>query len=114
MKTLLLIDAHALIHRAYHALPPLTSPLGAPVGALYGIASMLLKIFKEERPDYIAAAFDRPEPTFRKEMFKEYKAHRPQTESELSEQLTQAYELFKKFNISVFEKAGFEGDDIIG
>ncbi|MCP6720101.1 MAG: hypothetical protein KJI72_02115 [Patescibacteria group bacterium] len=114
MKTLFLIDAHALIHRAFHALPPLTTPEGEPAGAIYGISNTLIKLLKEQKPDYIAAAFDRPEPTFRKELFKDYKAHRPPAADELIHQIIKARELFEKFNISIFEKPRFEADDIIG
>lgn len=114
MKTLLLIDANALIHRSFHALPPLTTPDNKPIGAIYGLSSTLLKILKEQSPDYIAAAFDRPEPTFRKELFEDYKAHRPPTADELISQIIKAHELFKKFNISTFEQPGYEADDIIG
>ncbi|MDO8557117.1 MAG: DNA polymerase [Candidatus Jorgensenbacteria bacterium] len=113
MKKLILIDAHGLIHRAYHALPPLTTPKGEPIGAIYGLATMLLKIIKEHDPDYIAAAFDRPEPTFRKQKFEAYKAHRPPAPDELVGQFTKARELFGVLNIPVFEKAGYEADDII-
>ncbi|MFH1161685.1 MAG: DNA polymerase [Candidatus Jorgensenbacteria bacterium] len=114
MKTLLLIDAHAIIHRAFHALPPLTSPEGEPVGALYGLARTLNKVLEERKPDYVAAAFDRPEPTLRKEAFKEYKAHRPKAPDELVSQLIKARELFKAFQIPIFERPGSEADDIIG
>lgn len=114
MKTLLLIDAHSLIHRAYHALPPLTAPGGEPVGALYGVSTILLKELRTLKPDYVAAAFDRPEPTFRKEMFSDYKAHRPKAEDELVSQLVEARNTFAAFGISAFEKPGYEGDDIIG
>ncbi|MDI6821049.1 MAG: DNA polymerase [Patescibacteria group bacterium] len=114
MKKLLLIDANSLIHRAFHALPPLTSPKGAAVGALYGLTSILIKILNEHKPDYIVAAFDRPEPTFRKEMFEDYKANRPKAAEELIEQIIKAHELFNQFNISFFEQPGFEADDIIG
>jgi DNA polymerase I len=114
MKTLLLIDAHALIHRSYHALPPLSTPEGEPIGAIYGLSSTLLKILKDHEPDYVAGAFDRPEPTFRKEMFEAYKAHRPPTEDELVSQLIKSRKLFEKFGIGIFDKPGFEGDDIIG
>jgi DNA polymerase-1 len=113
MKTFLLIDANSLIHRAYHALPPLTTPEGKPIGAIYGLSSMLLKIMKEEKPDYAAAAFDTPEATFREGLFKDYKAHRPKTDEELVGQLVEAHELFQKFNVPFFEKAGYEADDII-
>jgi DNA polymerase-1 len=114
MKKLLLIDANSLIHRSFHAIPPLTSKTGEPTGALYGVAGTLLKILKEQKPDYAAAAFDRPEPTFRKEMFKDYKAHRPKAPDELISQIVEAHNLFEKFGINFFEKPGYEADDVIG
>lgn len=113
MKTLLLIDANSLIHRSFHALPPFTAPSGEPTGALYGLSSILLKIIKERKPDYWAAAFDRPEPTFRKKIFKEYKIHRPKAPDELISQIIKAHELFEKFGIKTFEQPGFEADDLI-
>ncbi len=112
-KKLLLIDANSLIHRFFHALPPLTTPKGEPIGAIYGLAQVCLKILRELRPTHIAAAFDRPEPTFRDEMFKAYKAQRPPTANELIGQLQQAHDLFDKFKIKTFELPGFEADDII-
>lgn len=114
MKTLLLIDANGLIHRFFHALPPLTTPEKEPVGAIYGLSNVLLKIFKEQKPDFAAAAFDRPEMTFREQVFKEYKIHRPPTADELIIQLKKAHEIFSLFGIKIFELAGFEADDIIG
>jgi len=114
MKKILLIDAHSLIHRSFHALPPLTAPDGTPTGALYGVSSTLLRVLKEKSPDYIVAAFDRPEPTFRKEQYAEYKAHRPKAPDELISQLKESRELFKKFGIYISEIPGYEGDDIIG
>ncbi len=114
MKKLLLIDAHSIIHRAFHALPAsFTTPAGEPSGALYGLASVLLKLFREERPDYAAALFDRPEPTFRDEKYAAYKAQRPPTAEELASQLRAAHELFRAFGIATFEKPGFEADDLI-
>ncbi len=114
MKTLLLIDANSLIHRFFHEMPPLTTPKGEPIGAVYGLSQVILKIWREIKPDYIAACFDRPEPTFRKEVFKEYKAHRPPAASELIFQIIKSHELFSQFGIKVMEKAGFEADDMIG
>lgn len=114
MKTLLIIDSHALIHRLFHALPPLTTKDGQPAGALYGLASTMLKIFREEPPDYVAAAFDRPEPTFRKQLFDEYKIQRPKASDELVYQIVKSRELIEDFGISIFEKPGFEADDLIG
>ncbi|MCL5006548.1 MAG: hypothetical protein M1153_00145 [Patescibacteria group bacterium] len=112
-KTLLLIDANSLIHRAYHALPPLTDKSGRPTGALYGLASMLLKIIKERHPEYLAAAFDRPEPTRREKEYAEYKATRPPAEESLVSQLVEARTLFESFGISTFEMPGYEADDLV-
>ncbi len=114
MKRLFLIDANSLIHRAFHAIPPLTSPAGEPTGALYGLAGLLLKICRDQKPDYVAAAFDRPEPTFRKEVFAQYKAHRPKAPEELISQLIKAHDIFRAFGIPTFEAPGFEADDLIG
>ena len=114
MKTLLLIDANSFIHRAFHALPPLSAPDGRPTGALYGLASILLKAIREIKPDFVAAAFDRPEPTFRKKEYAEYKAHRPPAPPELISQLKEARRLFDMLGIRTFELAGYEADDILG
>lgn len=113
MRTLLLIDANSLIHRSFHALPPLTNRKGEPVQALYGISSILLRLWREAKPEYAAALFDRPEPTFRKEKYKEYKAQRPAAPSELISQIIAAHQLFEAFGIHTFEKPGFEADDLI-
>lgn len=114
MKTLLLIDSNALIHRCFHALPGLTSKDGEPAGSLYGLSSVLIKILKENPPDFVAAFFDRPEPTFRKQIFKEYKIHRPKAPDELISQIIEAHRLFVEFGIKTFEAAGYEADDLIG
>ncbi|MDO8470333.1 MAG: DNA polymerase [bacterium] len=114
MKTLLLIDANGLIHRSFHALPPLTAPDGRPTGALYGLARLLVKTLADEHPDYIAACFDRPEPTFRKQKYPEYKAHRPPAPDELIKQIVEARELIQTFHIPVVELPGYEADDLIG
>ncbi len=113
MKTLLLIDANSIIHRAFHALPPFTAPDGRPTGALYGIASILIKLWREERPDYVAALFDRPEPTFRDKKYAAYKAQRPPAADELIAQIIEAHHLFKAFGIRTFEEPGYEADDLI-
>lgn len=113
-KLLVILDSHALIYRAFHALPPLTSPKGAPVGAVYGVANVLLRIVKDMKPDYVAAAFDRPEPTFRHDAYEEYKAHREKAPPDLITQFETVRDLFRAFNVPVFEKAGFEADDILG
>lgn len=114
MKKLLLIDANSLIHRSFHALPPLTSLKGEPINAVYGLSSIMLKILRDHNPDYIVAAFDRHEPTFRDAIFKEYKAHRPPTDDLLIPQLHEAHNTFEKFGVKVVEQAGLEADDIVG
>lgn len=113
MKTLLLIDANSIIHRSFHALPPLTTPDGRPVGSIYGLSSILLKLWREEKPDYVAALFDRPEQTFREKKYAEYKAQRPAAPSELISQIIEAHELFRNFGIKTLELAGWEADDLI-
>jgi DNA polymerase I len=113
-KTFVLLDTHALIHRAFHALPPLTSPQGEPVGAVYGVANIVLKILKEFEPNYIAAAFDRPEPTFRHKEYAEYKAQRAEAPRDLVVQFEAVRELFDAFGISSYDCAGYEADDVIG
>src|SRR3989344_7587034 len=113
-KVLVLLDTHALIHRAFHALPPLTSPAGEPVGAVYGVANIVLKIIKDFKPDYIAGAFDRPKPTFRHEAYKEYKAQRAPAPDGLIQQFDIVRALFESFGIRIYDKAGYEADDIIG
>lgn len=112
-KTLVIIDVHAIIHRAFHALPPLVSPAGEPTGALYGLATFLIKTLRELEPDYIAACFDRPEPTFRHEEYKAYKATRQKAADELITQIKNSREFVAAFGIPCFEFAGFEADDII-
>lgn len=114
MKKLFLIDANSIIYRCFYALPELTTPVGEAIQAIYGLASVLLKIIKEDPPDYAAAAFDRKEKTFRAEAFEQYKAQRPPVPPELVSQIEKSYELFKMFNIPTFDLAGFEADDIIG
>ena len=113
MKKLLLIDANSIIHRSFHAIPPFTAPDGRPSGAIYGIASILLKLWREDRPDYAAALFDRPEPTFREKKYAEYKAQRPPAPDELIAQIVEAHALFAAFGIRTFEAPSYEADDLI-
>jgi DNA polymerase-1 len=113
-KTLVLLDVHAIVHRAYHALPDFATSSGEPTGALYGLSTMLLKIISDLKPDYIIACYDLPKPTYRHEAYKEYKAGRAKSDDELISQLKKSYEIFKAFNIPVYSKEGFEADDMIG
>ncbi|MBI3632333.1 MAG: hypothetical protein HY225_02705 [Candidatus Vogelbacteria bacterium] len=114
VKKLILLDVHAILHRAYHALPGFKSTKGEPTGALYGLSAFLIKIIADLKPDYIVACFDLPGPTFRKKVYDEYKAGRAKTDEDLVAQIIRSKEVFKAFGIPVYEKAGFEADDIIG
>lgn len=113
-KTFVLLDSHALIHRAFHALPALTNEKGEQLGAVYGFATILLRILDELKPDYLVAAFDMPGPTFRHTAFERYKAQRPAAPDELIGQFKQVRRLARAFDIPVLEKEGYEADDIIG
>ncbi len=112
---LILFDGHALIHRAFHALPPLSvSKTGEPTGAVYGFVLMLLKVLQDYRPTHLAMAFDRPTPTFRHLEFEEYKAQRPKAPDELVRQIGRVRDVVKVFNIPIFELDGYEADDVLG
>lgn len=113
-KRLIIIDSNAVIHRAFHALPPLTTKKGELVNAIYGFLLVFFKAIKEFQPDFIVAAFDFPAPTFRHEKYKLYKATRKKAPEELYEQIPKVKEVLKSFNIQIFEKQGFEADDLIG
>lgn len=108
-----IIDGNAIVHRAFHALPKLTSPAGIVVNAVYGFAGLLIKVLRDIDPEYIAVAFDRKEPTFRHQMYKEYKAIRKKAPEELYAQLPTIKDLLGILKVRVYEKAGFEADDII-
>ncbi len=113
-KTLVLLDAHAIIHRAYHALPEFMSSKGEPTGALYGVSTMLMKIVEELKPDYIVACYDLPGKTFRHEAYDEYKAGRAKADEALISQLKNSRKIFEAFNIPMYDSPGFEADDILG
>ena len=113
-KILVLLDAHAIIHRAYHALPEFLSSKGEPTGALYGLASMLMKIITDLKPDYIVACYDLPQKTFRHEAYKEYKAGRAKADEGLISQLKDSRQIFEGFNIPIYDAVGFEADDVLG
>ena len=113
-KKLVLLDAHAILHRAYHALPDFTSDKGEPTGALYGLSAMLLKIIADLKPDYLAACYDLPEPTYRHLVYENYKAGRAKADDDLILQINRSRDIFTAFNIPIYEKASFEADDILG
>ena len=110
-----IIDGNALIHRSFHALPlTLTTKTGEVVNAVYGFASILLKVLKDFKPKYIAVTFDKKAPTFRHKIYPEYKAHREKAPDELYKQIPYIKKLVTVFNIPIFEMSGFEADDLIG
>ena len=111
---MLVIDANSLIHRAYHALPPLSTPKGEMVNAVYGFFSILFKVVKEFQPDYVVAAFDAPGPTERHKKFKEYKAKRVKAPDELYAQIPLVKEALEKIGVKTFEQQGYEADDFLG
>ncbi|NBD74022.1 hypothetical protein GVX82_03190 [Patescibacteria group bacterium] len=113
-RRIVLLDAHAIIHRAYHALPDFTSPQGEPVGGLFGLASMLFSIIEELKPDHLFACYDLPEKTFRHEAYENYKAGRQEADDALVAQLIRSRDVFHACGIEIYEKAGFEADDLLG
>jgi DNA polymerase I len=113
-KKLVLLDAHAILHRAYHALPDFATSRGEPTGALYGLSTMLIKIIEELKPDYVVAAYDLAGPTYRHEAYKEYKAGRKKAEDDLIAQMISSRRIFEGFDVPIYDKPGFEADDILG
>ena len=113
-KTLYIIDASAYIHRAYHAIRPLTTSKGVPTNAVYGFIKLINKIKKEQKPDYIAICFDHPSKNFRHQLSPVYKANRKQLDEDLIKQMPIARQAVEAMQLAWFEKAGFEADDVIG
>lgn len=114
MKRLILLDSHAILHRAYHALPDFSTSKGEPTGALYGLATMILNAVDQLKPDYIVAAYDLPKPTHRHIAYKDYKAGRAKTDDALVSQIVKSREIFECLSIPIYDKEGFEADDILG
>jgi len=112
-RTLILLDAHAILHRAYHALPEFSSSKGEPTGALYGLSTMIMKIIKDLKPDYIVGCFDLPQPTFRHEAYEAYKLGRAKAEDDLVHQIKRSRDIFASLGIPAYELAGFEADDLL-
>ena len=113
-KRLVILDTHAILHRAYHALPDFSSSKGEPTGALYGLISILVRIMQDLGPDYVAAAFDLPGATFRHVAYDKYKAHRIKGDDALIEQIKRSRDVLKAFGLPLYEAKGFEADDVIG
>lgn len=114
MKKLMIIDGSSLLFRAFFALPPLKNALGLPTNAVYGFLTMLLKLYEELNPDYVAVAFDKSRETFRTELYSEYKANRDSAPDDLQPQFALIIEVLSVLGIHAIELDGFEGDDILG
>lgn len=114
MNRMILIDGNAILHRAYHAMPPMRSPDGTSVSAVYGFISMLMKINRDFHPSHIVVAFDRPGPTFREEMYAPYQKQRPKVDDDFIAQIPLVHDAVKAFGIPIYECDGFEADDVIG
>jgi DNA polymerase I len=113
-QTFVIIDGHAIIHRAYHALPPMTVKDGTMVNAVYGFTSMLLKVIEMLQPTHLAVSFDVSGGTFRNELFDQYKATRAPVDQDLFDQIPLVYDIVKIFDIPIYKKKGYEADDVIG
>lgn len=113
-RRIVLLDTHAIIHRAYHALPDFSTSSGRPTGALYGLASMIISIVKDLNPDYVIACYDLPGGTFRTTMYTGYKAHRKELDGALSDQIEGSREVLSALSIPLYEVKGFEADDLLG
>src|ERR1700733_4173893 len=114
MKKLLVFDGNAILHRAYHAYPPLTNSQGEVINAVFGFFSMFLTVFVDQNPDYVVVCFDRGAPTFRMNMYAGYHAQRPKMADDFVPQVVMVHEILSKMNVQMFELDGYEADDLIG
>ncbi|MFC1624912.1 5'-3' exonuclease H3TH domain-containing protein [Patescibacteria group bacterium] len=114
MDKLVLVDGFAILHRAFHAMPPLTNKKGQMTNAIYGFVSMLLRIIQDLDPTHIIVCMDEKEPTFRHKAFKTYQAQRPKMDKSLESQIEKTKEVIKAFRIPTSSKKGYEADDVIG
>jgi len=114
MEKLVIIDGHAILHRAYHALPPLTTSKGEMVNAVYGFTLMLLRVIETLKPTHLVVAFDTPHPTFRNKLYRDYQIHRPKADAEFISQIDLVKKVVREMGIQAFEKPGYEADDVIG
>ncbi len=114
IKRLVVLDAHAILHRSYHGMPEFTTRDGRPCGALYGYISMIARLCDDLAPDYLVAAYDLPKPTFRHIAYDDYKGHRAKSDDNLIVQINESYRVCGALNIPIYSLEGFEADDIIG
>lgn len=114
MKTLVIIDGNAAMHRAYHAMPPMRTPVGEPIAAVHGFISMILGVIEKFNPTYLAVAWDRPEKTHRQEKLGTYQANRVPVDTDLLCQFDKAREVLDSMKIPYYSAPGYEADDVIG
>ena len=114
MDTLLLIDGNAIMHRAYHALPPFKAGDGTPTNVIYGYLSMLHKVIVDFKPDFLISCFDTPKPTFRNKIFKDYQIHRPKIDDDFIVQIPLVKQALDEAGVIRIEKDGYGADDLIG
>lgn len=114
MQKLLIIDGNAILHRAFHAMPPLTTSKGTAIGAVYGFLAIMLRTINDIKPSHLVVAFDRPEPTFRNKLFADYQTQRPKVEEVFIKQIELIHKMLTLMGIVIYEKAGYEADDVIG
>ncbi len=114
MTRLIIFDGNAILHRAFHALPPMSTPTEEPINAVYGLVGMLFKVITDLSPTHLCFAFDTKEPTFRNQLYVEYQTNRAETSTELIGQFEKARDCVQAFHIPFYEKPGFEADDVIG
>ena len=113
-KRLILVDGSSFLFRAYHAIPPLTNPLGEPTNAIYGVSNMLRKLIAEYHSDYITVVFDAPGKTFRNDLYDQYKAHRPPMPDDLRVQIEPLHHLVRAMGLPLIMESGVEADDVLG
>src|SRR5690606_22295555 len=113
MKKLYLVDVSNMFFRAFYAIPPLSTSKGLPTNALYGLLAMSIKLLRENKPDYMAFCFDRPEPSFRETIYEDYKANRTEMPDDLEPQMPYIRDLVERLGIPTLDKENFEADDII-
>ena len=113
-EKLVLIDGHSILNRAFFGIPDLSNSEGLHTNAVYGFLNILFRILEEEQPDYLTVAFDVSAPTFRHEMYAEYKGTRKPMAAELREQVPVMKEMLQAMGVTIVEKAGYEADDLLG
>src|SRR3954469_22397228 len=112
-QTLYLVDISSFIFRAFFAIRNLKNKAGEPTNAVYGVATMLAKLAEEAKPEYLAVAYDSKEPSFRKKIYTEYKAHRTEAPADLVPQFSRIEDLIRAFEIHSYRQSGIEADDLI-